>query len=590
MGNLLLRRLGVTVALYLVLVGNAVALEVVLRPERRRAVALSYLGHLVCCGTAMLASRVPRIRARPEILAAALFVTLSLVLSAYTTLGAGNPERLASAQFCLLSALFVLLPWRWPAQLAVSLAGLGGIVAAGAYLGVSEPLAWAFVVLLTGTATSVLGVRYLDRFRYQGFVREALLARASEEKREEAEITATLLHVADTLSQHLSEVDLLTRLTRVAVEALGCDWGTTFVLDESRGVWRLDGVFGGTPWVEDEMRAVEFTAANLPLISVLRPGRLVEIPDAAAQDLIPPMLLARWEVASQIVAPIVRRDHVAGAFCLAYRARRTPFSERERRIALGIAHATAVALENVRLIADLRTANALRSEFVSTMSHELRTPLNVILGFAEMGRDLAPPAEVATCLERIDTAGRDLMRLIEDTLEVGRIEAGRDAVQLETVRLAALWQALGRECLAMTAKPTVALEWAGDVPDVTLVTDPRRLGIVVRNLVHNALKFTEEGWVRATARVDGAQLVVSVVDTGIGVRPEDHGVIFEMFRQADGSDSRRYGGTGLGLHIVRRFVGQLGGRVTLDSALGRGSTFTVHLPREADAASASRAA
>jgi signal transduction histidine kinase len=114
--------------------------------------------------------------------------------------------------------------------------------------------------------------------------------------------------------------------------------------------------------------------------------------------------------------------------------------------------------------------------------------------------------------------------------------------------------------------------------------------VIVRNLVGNALKFTERGWVRAEARLDDGMLVVAVGDTGIGIRAEDQDKIFEIFRQADGSDSRRFGGTGLGLYIVRRFVEQLGGSVTLDSAPCRGSTFTVMQPAGSIAPGASRAA
>ena len=101
---------------------------------------------------------------------------------------------------------------------------------------------------------------------------------------------------------------------------------------------------------------------------------------------------------------------------------------------------------------------------------------------------------------------------------------------------------------------------------------------MVRNLVHNALKFTESGWVRAEMAVERATLVLRVRDTGIGIGPRDQQVVFEMFRQADGSDTRRYGGTGLGLHIVRRFAEQLGGSVNLDSTPNVGSCFTVTLP------------
>jgi signal transduction histidine kinase len=136
----------------------------------------------------------------------------------------------------------------------------------------------------------------------------------------------------------------------------------------------------------------------------------------------------------------------------------------------------------------------------------------------------------------------------------------------------------------MPRNADVRLEWSDAVPDVRLVTDARKLTVVVRNLIGNALKFTEHGWVRAEATLDDGAVVLRVADTGIGIRAEDQEAIFEMFRQADGSDSRRYGGTGLGLYIVRRFVQQLGGTIALESAPGRGSVFHVRLPAAGDAA------
>jgi signal transduction histidine kinase len=113
---------------------------------------------------------------------------------------------------------------------------------------------------------------------------------------------------------------------------------------------------------------------------------------------------------------------------------------------------------------------------------------------------------------------------------------------------------------------------------VVLLADPRRLAMIVRNLVSNALKFTDEGFVRAEAFLDGNHLVLRVSDSGIGIQPGDQEKIFEMFCQGDGSDSRRHGGTGLGLYIVRGFAEQLGGTVELASTPGRGSVFTVRLP------------
>jgi signal transduction histidine kinase len=570
-------RLPITAVLYLALVGTATGVDLIFHPERLGVALSVYAGHATAATLGILLARLrPH---RIETIAGVLGCTWSLLLTTYTVVLVGtNPERFASGQICLLYGLFFMMPWGWREQLAVSLTALAGLVAAGLPLGFTEEVVYGLVIVLTGAVTSTGGVYFLDRYRLDGFVRNALLTSTSLEKEEEADIAAALLHVSETLSRHLSEPDLLHRLTRVAVEALGCDWGSTFVWQEERQAYVLGGLCDAPPGARDEIPAVEFRPADLPL-QHLAPGRLVEIEDAAAQALIPPPLLARWEVASEIIAPIDRDGRVVGALCLAYRERRGPFSERERRLVRGIAHSTTLALATLSLIDDLRVANQLRSEFVSTMSHELRTPLNVILGFAEMARDPAiDEVQRAGSLRRIEVAGRELLRLIEDTLAIGRLDAGRETVQREPIDLAELWASLGRECGAMRDDSHVALDWPAIPPGQRVHVDPRKLGMIVRNLVHNALKFTSHGRVHVGLRCDDPTLEIRVADTGIGIRPDDHAAIFEMFRQADGSDTRRYGGTGLGLYIVKRFVEQLGGTIRLESAPGRGATFTVTLP------------
>jgi len=411
---------------------------------------------------------------------------------------------------------------------------------------------------------------------------EEALTASKREVEEQAEIAASLLRVAETINVHLDQPDLFEHVSRLTVEALGCDAASIFVQDRGPRAFVLRANVGARPDIVREIQQVEF-AADFPLVRQLHPGALVELADAArAVDTFPAGLAERWRIAALLAAPIVRGDDVVGVIVATYRERTGAFSPKQRHLLLGVAHATAIAFENARLIADLQAANRLKTEFVSTMSHELRTPLNVILGFCEMARDPGvSPAEREVYHERITLAGRTLLELIEGTLEVGKLETGRDDPTLATVDLTALWEKLTRECAVMPQNPDVVLEWGPSVPDVAVRADSRRLAMVVRNLVGNALKFTDRGWVRAEMLVEGGEAVLRVSDTGIGIAPEDQDRVFEMFRQADGSDSRRYAGTGLGLYLVRRFVEQFGGRVELQSTVGRGSVFTVRLPRAA---------
>src|SRR5688572_19424712 len=407
--RLLAQRIPITVAIYLLMVGSAIAVEWTLFPDRRASSSLTYAAHV---GVSAFWLAVVGFRpARLPIATAAvgLACSWSVVLTSYTMLVLHNPERLASGHICLLYGLFFLLPWRPGHQLAVSLTAFVGALAAGLVSTNTEQFAYGIIVVITGMITSVGGVIYLERYRFAGFVRQAQLQRASREKHEEAEIAAALLQVSQALSTHVNEPDLLAHLTRIAVETVGCDWGSTFAFDERRGVYVLAGLYGEPPGVRDEIEVAEFDRQNLPLIEAMQPGALIELADARLQGLVPPALLARWGVASELVAPITMGGRVVGALCLAHSERRGPFSVRERRLAQGIVHATALALANSALIHDLREANKLRSEFVSTMSHELRTPLNVILGFAEMAQDDVLPAPERRGLRKgIGDSGREL--------------------------------------------------------------------------------------------------------------------------------------------------------------------------------------
>jgi signal transduction histidine kinase len=384
---------------------------------------------------------------------------------------------------------------------------------------------------------------------------------------------------------------MLEQVNRLAVAEMRCDWSVTFTWDDERRAFRLHAAEGSPADIRLEFEQIDLAWDSIPLFAALEPGRFVEIEDVERQVLVPVALLRRARVSSVLYVPIDRAGRIVALHAHGYYTRTGPFSERQRRIALGIAHATALAVANATLIADLRSANRLKSEFVSTMSHELRTPLNVITGYADLlaegAFDPVTERQRAT-IERIRTSALDLLELVNATLDLSRLESGRDPVARVPIEIGPVFAELGRELEAMV-QPGVTLAWDLALGGAEVWSDRAKLKTILKNLTGNALKFTPSGRVDVRATADGACLRIAVRDTGIGIAPADLPVIFDMFRQGDGSDSRRFGGVGLGLHIVQRLVDQLGGQVTVASVVGSGSTFTIVLPDALRARAASAA-
>ena len=233
--------------------------------------------------------------------------------------------------------------------------------------------------------------------------------------------------------------------------------------------------------------------------------------------------------------------------------------------------------------AELARSNQYKSEFLANMSHELRTPLNSTLILAKLLADNRPGNlndEQIKFAQTISSAGKELLALINDILDLSRIEAGKMEVQPEDVPIAKTLQSLAQsfEAIAKDKGLRFITSIAPGTPE-KLVTDPQRLGQILRNLLANAIKFTEKGEIAVQAfAAGGGGVSFAVKDTGIGIPAHQQAVIFEAFRQADGSTHRRYGGSGLGLSISRDLARMLGGELTVQSVPNEGSVFTVTLP------------
>ncbi len=257
------------------------------------------------------------------------------------------------------------------------------------------------------------------------------------------------------------------------------------------------------------------------------------------------------------------------------------FTEQHERLAVGVASWATVALENARLFTEAQDANRLKDEFLAVLSHELRTPLNAILGYARLLRgNLLPPDQVSRGLETLERNARWLTQIVDDVLDVSRIISGKIRLDVQAVDLA-----------GVVNNAVATVQPAADAKDVRMQTlidprtgpvsgDPDRLQQVCWNLVSNAVKFTPKGG-RVQVRLErvNSHIEIVVSDTGIGIKPDFLPLVFERFRQADAGPTRKSGGLGLGLAIVRHIVEMHGGTVHAASGgQNEGATFTVRLP------------
>ncbi|MDE2375225.1 MAG: HAMP domain-containing histidine kinase, partial [Hyphomicrobiales bacterium] len=218
--------------------------------------------------------------------------------------------------------------------------------------------------------------------------------------------------------------------------------------------------------------------------------------------------------------------------------------------------------------------------------HELRTPLNAILGYTELILDNIygeAPEKMRAVLERVQTNGKHLLGLINDVLDLSKIEAGQLTLALSEYSVAELVQGVYVAVEPLASQKNLALTTKIDKGLPMGRGDERRLAQVLLNLVGNAIKFTDKGEVAIEASQSNGTFNVAVRDSGPGIAPADQAKIFEEFQQVDNTSTRQKGGTGLGLSISRRIVEMHGGRIAVDSEIGKGSTFTITLPVKAGA-------
>jgi signal transduction histidine kinase/HAMP domain-containing protein len=285
--------------------------------------------------------------------------------------------------------------------------------------------------------------------------------------------------------------------------------------------------------------------------------------------------------------PLSARGRAVGLLSAYFKEPRD-ISETEARALRTIARLVSVAKENADLVSELRDnnlqlerANRLKSEFLASVSHELRTPMNAIIGYTKLmldGLDGDLTEQQIADLQRVAQAADNLLSLINGLLDLAKIEAGKMELNAEEVDIAAVIEDVMELIRPQADAKGLALEMDVPLSLPSAFADRARVRQVLVNLAANAVKFTEKGSVTLAASTSDGWITLGVTDTGVGISPEAQLYIFDEFRQADSSTTRRYGGTGLGLAISKRLVALHGGRIWVESTSGVGSAFRFTLP------------
>jgi GAF domain-containing protein/DNA-binding response OmpR family regulator len=414
--------------------------------------------------------------------------------------------------------------------------------------------------------------------------------------------------LSESLQQQTATADVLKVINRstfdlksvlqTLVESAGrlCDADYATITRQKDGVLFFAEAYGYSSEFIEYVRALPVergrgTATGRALLE----GRVIHIADVLADP------DYTWAEAQRLGGyrtvlgvPMLREGIPTGVLTLT-RSEVRPFTDKQVELVSTFADQAAIAIENVRLFDEiqdksrqLELASQHKSQFVASMSHELRTPLNAIIGLTEMM--VANAARFGTekaqePLQRVHRAGTHLLGLINQVLDLSKIEAGKLELSPEIVNLAPLIdEVIGTaRQLAEQNQNRLVVETTDDLGSLTV--DPMRLRQILLNLLSNACKFTKQGEVTLRVRevVDGSSWIeFAVADTGIGMTPEQQNRLFEEFSQADSSTAQRYGGTGLGLAITRKLARMMGGDVTVTSEPGKGSVFTVRLAASAN--------
>lgn len=557
------------------------------------AIDLSYYGTfavLVCGALSLLHTKPP---AHPERFLAWFDALISVLIAVRLVSEETTPSGTALVLTLKTLTLPLVLPWAPRQQLAsIVIAVAAYFVFVVIHFQMFEPeivvhqmigLPLAGLLSLSGASTLDGARRAAFIHRHQLQLSEDRLRTLLSEREGDARVAEAVTRVGQAILESVNKPGLLDRLARESAEVLEADFSHVLLYDGARQEYQMAASWGDPPDLWEEIRLLRFARSQFAAIHErLDRERIAQGGPSAADTLGPPDMYRAFGITMVMVVQLRADDETMGLINVGFRGRTEPFSELQERIFLGIAQFASLGLTNARLFEELGRANRVKSDFVASMSHELRTPLNVILGYHELLLDSefgALNSQQRDVLQRLQQHSRQLLQLINTTLDLSRIEAGRERVHFEPVDVAVLLDGLRGEIEDLHSQHAANVTWQVAPALPVLMTDAIKLRIILRNLLANAVKFSAGTPITVRAVADATDLEITVADCGIGIPREAQVAIFEPFHQADATIGERFGGVGLGLHIVHRLLDMLGGTVTLESAPGEGATFRVRLPR-----------
>jgi signal transduction histidine kinase len=405
--------------------------------------------------------------------------------------------------------------------------------------------------------------------------------------------------VSQAVNSTLDLQEVLNTIVGKAVQLSNTDAGAIYEYVDAKEEFELRSTYG----MDEELiaaikeRHVHIGDAGIGHAASQRaPLQIADVQKEPATEVLDVVVRAGYR--ALLFIPLLGADRIIGALVVR-RKRPGEFPKQTIDLLQTFAAQSVLAIQNARLFHEiedkgrqLEVASQHKSQFLANMSHELRTPLNAILGYTELILDNIygeTPQKMRGVLERVQRNGKHLLGLINDVLDLSKIEAGQLTLALADYSLKDVVHSVfaAVESLANEKKLALRVEMPNNLPVGR--GDERRLTQVLLNLVGNAIKFTDQGEVAVKASALNGAYTLSVCDTGPGIPPADQAKIFEEFQQADSSATKKKGGTGLGLSIARRIVELHGGRMWVESEVGKGATFSISLPVKVEQQQAERA-